>query len=76
MPGKATESQIKSQVATSKPQVSCYLKPGYKKLLKALAKGKNRTVSAQAAYIIEQLIDQLIQEGKLPPIDPGDETED
>jgi hypothetical protein len=76
MPGKATESQSKSQVATSKPQVSCYLKPGYKKLLKSLALAKNRTVSAQAAYIIEQHIDQLIQEGKLPEINPNDDIEE
>jgi hypothetical protein len=72
MPGKPTEKQSK-QVATSKPQVSCYLKPGYKQKLKSLALSMNRTVSAQAAYIIEQCIDQLIQEGTLPPIDPEDD---
>jgi hypothetical protein len=76
MPSKGMESQTKSQVATNKPQVSCYLKPGYKTQLKTLSQGQNRTVSAQAAYIIEQYIDQLIKEGKLPSINPSDDIED
>lgn len=76
MPGNAMESQTKSQVATNKPQVSCYLKPGYKARLKTLSQGQNRTVSAQTAYIVEQFIDQLIKEGKLPPIDPSDDIDD
>lgn len=76
MPGKAMESQTKPQVATNKPQVSCYLKPGYKARLKTLSQRQNRTVSAQAAYILEQYIDQLILEGKLPPINPNDDIDD
>jgi hypothetical protein len=76
MPGKAMESQTKPQVATNKPQVSCYLKPGYKARLKTLSQGQNRTVSAQAAYIIEQYIDRLIKEGELPPTNPTDDIDD
>jgi hypothetical protein len=75
MLGKPKMSQSRSPVATSKPQVSCYLKPGYKKLLKTLAQSKNRTVSAQAAYILEQYLDQLILENKLPSVNPDEPDE-
>lgn len=55
-------------VPTDKPQISTYVRPGYKKRLKILAEREGRSVSNYCARVLEEHIRQCIEEGHVPPL--------